>query len=190
MRRLLLALLLPVTACWAARGVPVMDLALCGVARQPDDAPERATVLVEIPAGGREKVEFDHRQGRMVPTRLLPDTFAYPLAYGAFPCTLAGDGDPLDALVLDAPGAVTGNILTVAPVAVLRMLDGGDPDDKVVVRRADAPAAPLADTERERITSFFRAYKGPDASVVLLGWGDAASARRVLAEALAIASPP
>lgn len=190
MRRLLLSLCLPLAgACWPARGTPAVDAALCSVARQPTSAPDTLVLLVEIPAGGLEKFEFDPRAGRMVVARTLPDSLPYPAPYGAFPCTKAGDGDPLDALVLDAPDLPSGSLLRVHPVGILRMLDQGRQDDKIIVVPVDRPFRGVPPEFRAMVERFFATYKGPDGGVELLGWGDATEAKSVLAHALAAAAP-
>lgn len=190
MRRLLALWWLPVVgACWPARGAPAVDTALCGVARQPIAAPDTLVLLVEIPAGGRDKFEFDARSGRMVVSRVLPDSLPYPAPYGAFPCTLAGDGDPLDALILDAAPTPSGSVVRVHPVGILRMLDKGRQDDKIIVMPADRPYRAVPEDFRRSLERFFTTYKGPDGGVELRGWGDATEARAVLAQALAAAAP-
>ena len=68
-------------------------------AAQPDDAPAQARRLVEIPPGGFTRYEADD-EGLIHVDRFLSMPMAYPANYGAMPGTLAGDGDPLDALVI------------------------------------------------------------------------------------------
>lgn len=164
---------------------------------QPTPDSGEALLLVEIPAGGATKYET-LPNGLVQVDRFLRMPVAYPANYGALPSTLAGDGDPLDALVLAREPLPPGVLLRFRPVAVLRMLDGGASDHKLVGVPADSvdPAysgirglASLPAAERERIEAFFQVYKQlPTASagdVVLQGWGDAAEARAMLEEARA-----
>ena len=67
-----------------------------------------AIVFVEIPAGSRNKYEYDEELGGIVLDRRLFTSMTYPADYGFVEGTLAEDGDPLDALVLvsDRPPAV------------------------------------------------------------------------------------
>ena len=58
------------------------------------------TMIVEIPRGSRNKYEIDHDSGQVYLDRRLFTATTYPADYGFLPDTLAGDGDPLDALVL------------------------------------------------------------------------------------------
>ena len=160
----------------------------------PADAGE-ALLLVEIPAGGGTKFET-RADGLVEVDRFLQMPVAYPANYGALPSTLAGDGDPLDALVLTREPLPPGVLLRFRPVAVLRMFDGGDADHKLVGVPADSvdPAysdvrdlADLPAADRERIEAFFRVYKQLPAAdagrVVLEGWDDADAARAMLEDA-------
>src|SRR3546814_19075382 len=57
---------------------------------------------------------------------------AYPGNYGSLPGTLAGDDDPLDALVLTRAPLHPGVLLRFRPIGVLRMRDGGEADEKII----------------------------------------------------------
>lgn len=167
----------------------MLSPALCELGRQPEQAPRQALVLVEIPAGGREKLEMDYRTGRLAVDRVLPDSLGYPAAYGTFPCTLAGDGDPLDVLVLTDSLLQPGSTLLVRPVGVLRMLDAGAQDDKVIAVPLSSALQAVPEADQRAIERFFRTYKGPGADLQLLGWQDAAAAATVLRSAIAAAAP-
>lgn len=190
MRRLT-AVCLPllVAACATAGRGSAVDHTLCAVAQQPADWPLRAAVLLEIPAGGREKAEYSAREGRLVVDRVLPDSLAFPEAYGTFPCTLAGDGDPLDAVLLEERRAAPGAVLLVRPIAVLHLMDNNAQDDKIIVVPVDSPTQELDAATRERLTRFFTTYKGAAGNIVIRGWGDRAAAHRVLAHARTAAVP-
>ncbi|MEN1959549.1 inorganic diphosphatase [Luteimonas sp. MJ246] len=163
---------------------------------QPAPGGGEAILLVEIPAGSATK--FETAPGGLVfVDRFLAMPVVYPASYGALPSTLAGDGDPLDALVLARAPLPPGVLLLFRPVAVLRMVDGGAMDHKLVGVPADdvdpayADIRDLADlpvADRERIEAFFRVYKqlpAPEADnpVSLEGWGDATEARVILEDA-------
>lgn len=66
---------------------------------QPREAPAEALLAVEIPAGSFTKYEIGE-DGLPRVDRFLSMPVAYPANYGSMPRTLAGDGDPLDSLVL------------------------------------------------------------------------------------------
>jgi inorganic pyrophosphatase len=90
--------------------------------------------------------------------------------YGAMPKTLSGDGDPLDAVAIGQP-LERGTVIAVKVVGLLRCIDSGEGDDKVI---AIAPSSPLyasvstaGDLERlapkaaEILRVWYESYKGP-----------------------------
>lgn len=161
---------------------------------QPEAGGE-ALLLVEIPAGGTIKYET-RGDGLLFVDRFLSMPVAYPANYGSLPGTLAGDGDPLDALVLTRVPVRPGALLRFRPIGVLRMRDGGETDEKIIgvpVDAVDPTYAAIRDIgdlpgiERERIEAFFRVYKALPTggkAVELDGFGDAAEARGLLREAV------
>ncbi len=158
-------------------------------------ASDEANLVVEIPAGGFTKYEIGE-DGMLHVDRFIAMPVAYPANYGSMPRTLAGDGDLLDALVLTRAPLQPGSVIRFRPVAVLRMVDTGESDQKIIgvpVDKVDASYADVRDIddlpqqERDRLEAFFRVYKQLQTggnSVQLNGWGDAAEARRVIAESL------
>jgi inorganic pyrophosphatase len=184
-----------VTACTAELPGSVATVAgeatapktLCAVASQPAAAPDTVLALIEIPRGGRAKYEFDAVTGRLIVSRMLPASHPYPAAYGTFPCTLAGDGDPLDLILLSDADVHPGVLVPVRAIGMMRMRDRGAEDDKlIVVPIGDAREAMRAD-EQHALETFFRTYKGPGADVVVGPWFPADSARAQLRAAMAAA---
>ncbi|MCR6685068.1 inorganic diphosphatase [Pseudoxanthomonas sp.] len=165
------------------------------LATQPAQAPEEVLLAVEIPAGSITKYEING-DGLLFVDRFQSMPVATPANYGSMPRTLAGDGDPLDALVLTREPLHPGVLVRFRPIGVLRMLDKGQGDEKVIGVPADtvdptyAGIRDLADLpaiERQRIDAFFRIYKDlPEGRnpVELHGWGDAAEARALIGQAL------
>lgn len=164
-------------------------------AAQPDEVPDAALLFVEISAGSAVKYETD-ANGLLFVDRFLAMPVAYPANYGSLPRTLAGDGDPLDALVLTRTPVQPGVLLRFRPIGVLRMTDHGEADAKIIGVPVDAvdptyrdirDIADLPEIERARIEAFFRVYKqlpqGTHA-VRLSGFGDASEAREVLRQSL------
>ena len=163
---------------------------------QPSQEADGALLLVEIPAGGTVKYEMGE-DGHLVVDRFLSMPVAYPANYGSLPGTLAGDGDPLDALVLTRAPLQPGVLVRFRPIGVLRMTDRGEADQKIVgvpTERVDSTYSTMRELtdlpqiERDRIAAFFRVYKDlPKGGnqVRLDGYGDAAEARAVLREARA-----
>jgi inorganic pyrophosphatase len=57
-------------------------------------------VIVETPAGCRNKFAFDPEQGIFALRKVLPAGMSFPYDFGFLPQTVAEDGDPLDVLLL------------------------------------------------------------------------------------------
>lgn len=171
-------------ACAPAAGPAVLPPSLCGLAEQPTDAPATALMLVEIERGSRDKGEFNRLTRRVEVDRVLPESLSYPLAYGMFPCTLAGDGDPLDALLLGEVSPAAGEQVSVRPIGMLSMTDNGQQDDKLIVVPVTSTLDSVPADVRAQLETFFSTYKGTAPGVVLNGWADAEEARETLATAI------
>ena len=164
-------------------------------AEQAKDAPESAVLAIEIPAGSITKYEINE-EGLVFVDRFQSMPVAYPANYGSLPRTLAGDGDPLDALVLTREALHPGVLIRFRPVGVLRMEDDGDADQKIIgvpTDKVDPTYSGIRDlkdlpqVERDRIEAFFRVYKDLPKGrnpVRLSGYGDAAEAKALIREAL------
>jgi inorganic pyrophosphatase len=94
--------------------------------------PDCVHVIIEIPRGSRNKYEIDHEDGRVYLDRRLFTATTYPADYGFIAETLAGDGDPLDALVLNDDPVYPGVICEARPVGVLFMRDEAGEDAKLI----------------------------------------------------------
>src|SRR5438477_12400620 len=76
-------------------------------------------VIIETPAGSRNKFKYDEEHKLYCVNRVLPAGMAFPYDFGFVPGTLAEDGDPLDVLVLmDSPG-FPGCLLHCRPIGVM-----------------------------------------------------------------------
>src|SRR5205809_7098323 len=97
-----------------------------------EGAPDEVNAVIEIPRGQTNKYEYDKQLNVFRLDRNLFSPVHYPGDYGFIPSTLSDDGDPLDVLVLvDAP-SFTGCVMNVRPVGMLRMVDQGREDEKVL----------------------------------------------------------
>lgn len=162
----------------------------------PADMPETLTAIIEIPAGTNVKYEID-KQGRIFVDRFMAMPVAYPVNYGSIAGTRGPDGDPVDVLVYTRAPIIPGALINVRPIGVLRMVDRGQPDQKIVavpMSKMDATydsvlsMADLPAIERERLVAFFRVYKQLPAgaqTVEVSGFGDAAEAKALLQTRLA-----
>lgn len=123
-------------------------------------------VVVEIPAGGRNKYEYDHEKHIIRLDRRLSSTNVYPADYGFIPDTLAEDGDPLDVLVLLDEPTFPGCWIEVRPVGLFQMSDEKGPDAKIIcVAKADTRRQNIQDIDDlpkhflEEVEHFFKVYK-------------------------------
>ena len=96
------------------------------------DAPQRVNAVIEIPKGSVNKYEYDKKLHVFRLDRTLFSPVHYPGDYGFIPGTLGDDGDPLDVLVLLESATFPGCLMEVRPIGVLRMLDQGRGDEKIL----------------------------------------------------------
>ena len=90
------------------------------------------TAVIEIPKGSSCKYELDKGTGLLKLDRVLYTATHYPANYGFIPRTFADDGDPLDVLVLGDVSVYPLTLIKVRPIGVMRMLDSGALDDKII----------------------------------------------------------
>jgi inorganic pyrophosphatase len=168
----------------------------------PTDSNGNINVVVEMPAGTNAKWEVDKANGQLRwefkqgKPRIVA-YLGYPGNYGMIPKTIlpkeqGGDGDPLDVIVL-APAVPRGSVVGARPIGVLKLLDGGEQDDKIIAVLPDAPlggVTGLEELQREfkGITTileiWFSNYKGPG-KMESKGFAGAAEARDIINEAVA-----
>lgn len=142
-------------------------------------------VVVEIPAGSRNKYEMDHVRGRIRLDRMLFTSTRYPADYGYVDGTLAPDGEPLDALVFTGEPTFPGVLICARPIGMFRMRDERGQDDKVLCVPAGDPRqghlrdiGDLPEFDRREIQHFFEVYKDlePGTSVEADRWAGRAAA--------------
>ena len=141
-------------------------------------------VFVEIPKGSRTKYELDKKTGRIRLDRVLFSSVHYPADYGFVTDTLAGDGDPLDALVVVEEPTFPGCIVPARPIGTLLMRDSKGEDEKILAVPVGDPRfdeiKELTDLPRHwlrEIETFFATYKELEGDPVSLGgWKDAKTA--------------
>lgn len=76
-------------------------------------------VIIETPKGSRNKFAFDAKQEIFALKKVLPAGMAFPYDFGFLPRTLAGDGDPIDVLVLMDEPAFPGCLLRARLIGVI-----------------------------------------------------------------------
>ncbi|MGF1493703.1 MAG: inorganic diphosphatase [Microcoleaceae cyanobacterium] len=142
--------------------------------------PGLVNVLIEIPAGSKNKYEFDKDMNAFALDRVLYSSVQYPYDYGFIPNTLADDGDPLDGMVIIDEPTFPGCVIAARPIGMLEMIDGGDRDEKILCVPDDDPRytevkslKDVAPHRLEEIAEFFRTYKNLQKKVTeILGWQD------------------
>jgi inorganic pyrophosphatase len=91
------------------------------------------------PEGLAQQYEWDEERQAIKLDRFLFSSVAYPGDYGFFPNTLDEDGDPLDAAVCVGQPTFPGIVIPVKVIALFRMRDAGDLDDKILCVPCEDP---------------------------------------------------
>lgn len=160
--------------------------------------------VIEIPGGTNKKIEYttetktfeiDQRNGtdRMIP--FLP----YPANYGFIPSTLSdrslgGDGDALDILLI-SEALPTGTIVEAIPIGMLKLLDNGEYDYKIICVPFDPKKRIITATTfkafsekythaKDIIASWFLHYDTGGDALTSEGWGDEKEALEEIAKSL------
>lgn len=94
-------------------------------------------VVNEIPCESNHKIEWDREKKLFKLDRDEPIVFAKPTNYGFIPQTLDEDGDELDVLLLTDKPLGTGVYLEAKIIGVMKFVDDGEVDDKIVAVPAD-----------------------------------------------------
>ncbi|MDH5442023.1 MAG: inorganic diphosphatase [Candidatus Nomurabacteria bacterium] len=97
-----------------------------------DSTPDKINVIIEIPKNSPNKYEIDKKTGLIALDRANYSSSAYPFDYGFVPQTLWDDNDALDVVVLTTYPLAVGILVRVRPVAVMKMIDGGESDWKII----------------------------------------------------------
>ena len=144
-------------------------------------------VLIEIPAGSRNKYEVDKKTGKIRLDRMLFTSTRYPWDYGYVEDTLGLDGDPIDALVMLDEPTFPGCVVKCRAIGMFRMTDEAGGDDKLLcVPAGDVRKEHLRDIhhiseyDRLEIQHFFEVYKDlePGKSVEGATWVGRTEAER------------
>ena len=152
------------------------------------EAPELVRMIVEIPKGSSNKVEYDGELGLFRLDRTLYSPMHYPGDYGFIPGTLAEDRDPLDVLTLVNEPSFTGCLIEVRPVGVINMVDREEEDQKIIAVPTRNPRYDQIHTMdqvfphvRRELEHFFSIYKELEGRVAITqGWGGPREARKCI----------
>lgn len=157
-----------------------------------EGAPQVVNVVVEVPAGTRNKVEYDPALQVFRVDRVLYSPIHYPGDYGFLPSTLSPDGDALDVLVLVTDPTFTGCVLSARPIGLLDMRDEAGADEKVLaVPETDPRFEEIEDLPDlpqhlvKEVQYFFEVYKDLEGKeTALLGWHAASKAHACILQAM------
>jgi inorganic pyrophosphatase len=147
-------------------------------------------VVIESPAGATNKIKWDVEHEVFELSRPLPLGLAYPHDWGFVPSTRAGDGDPVDALVLTEGTTYPGLVIPCRPIGVVRLEQnrkqggGRERNDRIIATAAaSARRDPLRSADdlsaryRKELEQFFlNIVAFEDKAPTLLGWGGPAEA--------------
>ncbi len=151
-------------------------------------------VVIEIPQGSNNKVEWNRKLKVFEIDRIEPSAFPKPTNYGFIPQTLDEDGDELDALIVASGPLPMNTFLKVRVLGVMKFTDDSEVDDKIVCvpsddRDAGNQIKTLEDLPAQllkQIEYHFNHYKDlkkPGTTKVEY-WGDAEEAKKVIFDAI------
>ena len=149
--------------------------------------------VIECLKGERNKYEYDKDVPGVVLDRVLHSNVHYPSDYGFLPQTYYDDEDPFDIMVLVEDQTFPGCIIEARPVALMRMDDDGEKDDKVIAVPDEDPRYDhvedlddLTDQTTAEIAEFFETYKNLEAGkqTETLGWEGVDAARDAIEHAM------
>ena len=160
------------------------------------DVPNDINVIIEIPAQADPiKFEVDKDSGAVFVDRFMGTSMRYPINYGYVPHTVAGDGDPVDVLVVTPFPLFPGAVIRCRPVGVLKMEDDGGVDAKVIAVPV-SKLTPLYDKVQstddlpellmKQTVHFFEHYKDlePGKWVKIGDWMDVDAAKQIILDSI------
>ena len=159
------------------------------------DVPRTVYAVVEVPKGSRNKYEYSKTAGVIKLDRVLHSPLHYPGDYGFIPQTYYDDHDPMDILVMMNEPTYPGCVIEARPVGMLRLIDKGEQDDKILAVPATDPEfddySDLSNLPRHFpnvVEHFFKVYKQLEKNSIVesKGWADAAAAQAAIVRALSL----
>ncbi|MBS3902787.1 MAG: inorganic diphosphatase [Anaplasmataceae bacterium] len=146
-----------------------------------DKSPAIVNAVIEIPKGSHNKYEYDEELKVIKLDRVLYSPLFYPTDYGFIPETRSEDGDHLDIMVLGGDPTFPGCVVAARPIGLLKMIDGGDEDFKILAVQKDNPRFDKIETIEDmknfnphlldEVAHFFKVYKDlQKKEVKILDW--------------------
>jgi inorganic pyrophosphatase len=148
-------------------------------------------MMVECPRKSRNKIEYDPKVNGFRFSRMLFTSTQYPVEYGFVPDSLAADNDPADIMALTGEPTFTGCVIEVRIIGMLRMVDHGVEDNKLLAIPVRDPhyshITKLDDVPEDRLNEiehFFKVYKELEGKkVIVKGWDGRKKALQYLKKA-------
>ena len=159
--------------------------------------PDDFNVIIEITAHADPvKYEVDKESGAIFVDRFMGTAMHYPCNYGYINNTIAGDGDPVDVLVISPFGLPPGVVVRCRPLGMLAMEDEGGQDAKLLAVPVDKLTPLYKDAKtfedisellRDQIAHFFSHYKDLEKGkwVKINGWEGIEAAKKEIMDGVA-----
>lgn len=133
-----------------------------------NDRKKDISILVHIEIPKNSSVKYEFKNNRLNVDRILHPPMVYPYNYGYIPKTLAGDGDPLDAMVITDNKLQPGSYIKCRPIGMLITEDESGMDEKIIcvpLSKIDPTYKEIKDIKQlpehilKQIEFFFKNYK-------------------------------
>jgi inorganic pyrophosphatase len=159
--------------------------------------PESFNVIIEISMNADPvKYEVDKESGAIFVDRFMGTAMHYPTNYGYVPQTIAGDGDPVDVLVMTPFPLPPGVVVPCRAIGILLMEDEGGMDGKVLAVPTEKilpmyakiqSLEDLHELQLQQIAHFFERYKDLEKGkwVKVKGWEGKDAAHKEILDGVA-----
>ncbi|CAN1560145.1 Ppa Inorganic pyrophosphatase [Burkholderiaceae bacterium] len=160
------------------------------------NVPESFNVIIEIPMNADPvKYEVDKESGALFVDRFMGTAMHYPTNYGYVPQTIAGDGDPVDVLVMTPFPLPPGVVVPCRALGILMMEDEGGldgkvlavPTEKILARYSNIQSlADIHELQLQQISHFFEHYKDLEKGkwVKVKGWEGIDAAKKEILDGI------
>lgn len=157
-----------------------------------DNPPDELNLVVEIPKGSDQKIELEKETGEFKLDRVLHEPFKFPYNYGLIPQTLYEDGDAADGFLISNDVAQTGNVIKIRPVGMVRFIDSGETDDKIIAVKIGDPdfenvrdISDFPEKVLKELEEFLSNYKRPEGKVTeVKGFENTAAAKEFILKSI------
>ena len=156
-----------------------------------EDAPLTVNIVVEVPAGSRNKYEYEPDLGVIMRDRVLPGNVRFPADYGFVPSTKGTDGEPLDVMVAAYDPVFPGCVIQARVIGALEMVEDGESEYNIFAVPNDDPRFEdiktlddMPDQNLREIEQFFVVFKRleGDEETEFGGWCSLEEAHQIICE--------